>query len=154
MIIELMEKNGILENVKLKRNYEQFQKLLSELRKKELPRDIIEFVNTNINDINAGTEEDKILRKLLKQKETLIIKLLEKKAKIVPKDHYKTLWLGVGMCVFGVPIGVFLELITKTDMGFIAIGIPIGMAIGMLVGSGMDKKAFKEGRQLDVKIKY
>jgi hypothetical protein len=30
------------------------------------------------------------------------------------------------------------------------IGIPIGVIIGMAIGAGMDKKAFKEGRQLDI----
>ena len=58
------------------------------------------------------------------------------------------------MSVFGFPIGVILELIIKSNVGFISIGIPIGMGIGILLGSSMDKKAFKEGRQLDLKIKY
>jgi len=58
------------------------------------------------------------------------------------------------MSAFGVPIGVILELLIKSNVGFIAIGILIGMGIGMLLGSSMDKKAFKEGRQLDLKIKY
>jgi hypothetical protein len=39
-------------------------------------------------------------------------------------------------------------------LGFIGIGLPIGMAIGMIVGTNMDKKAFTEGRQLDVVLKY
>lgn len=32
--------------------------------------------------------------------------------------------------------------------------IPIGLAIGMAVGTGMDKKALEEGRQIDLEIKY
>ena len=154
MIIELKQMEVELENVKLKRNYDQFQGLLSELRKRELAQNIVDFINKKIEDINITTFVNKELRKLIKQKETTIIKFLEKEAKIVPKEYYQNFWLGAGMCVFGVPIGVFLELIIKKDTGLIAIGIPIGMAIGILLGSRMDKKAFKEGRQLDIKIKY
>jgi hypothetical protein len=39
-------------------------------------------------------------------------------------------------------------------MAFLGIGLPVGMVIGMAVGSGMDKKAFEAGRQLDLEIKY
>jgi len=35
----------------------------------------------------------------------------------------------------------------------LGIGLPIGMAIGVKVGSNMDKKAFNEGRQLDFEVK-
>jgi len=35
------------------------------------------------------------------------------------------------------------------NMAFLGTGIPLGMVIGMAVGSGMDKKAAAEGRQLD-----
>jgi len=36
----------------------------------------------------------------------------------------------------------------------LGIGFPIGLALGMAVGTGMDKKAFEEGRQIDLEIKY
>jgi hypothetical protein len=38
-------------------------------------------------------------------------------------------------------------------MGLIGIGLPLGMSAGIAVGSQMDKKAFEEGRQLDIEIK-
>jgi hypothetical protein len=90
---------------------------------------------------------------LIKQKQTKIIKLLEKELKIVPKNYYRNIWLAVGMSVFGLPIGVAFG-VSIGNMGLLAIGLPIGMAIGTLVGSRMDKKAFEENRQLDIEIKY
>lgn len=45
--------------------------------------------------------------------------------------------------VFGLRIGNF---------GMLTVGIPIGMAIGIGVGSSMDKKAFVEGSQLDFEL--
>ncbi len=57
------------------------------------------------------------------------------------------------MSVFGVPLGVVFGA-SFGNMGFIGIGLPIGMVIGMALGVSMDKKAFEEGRQLDLEIKY
>jgi hypothetical protein len=48
----------------------------------------------------------------------------------------------------GVAVGLSLG-----NMGMIGLGFPIGMAVGIGVGSKMDKKAFEEGRQLDLEIK-
>jgi hypothetical protein len=79
--------------------------------------------------------------------------LLESKHKIVPINHYRKLWVVLGMSAFGVPIGISLGL-SLGSMGFLAIGFPIGMGIGAGIGSGMDKKALKEGRQLDFEVKY
>jgi hypothetical protein len=152
-IIELEEKEGITENVKLNRIYVQFQEFLKELRKKELPHKIIEFVNQDIEDLNSTSLLGNELRKLVKQKQEKIIKLLEKELKIVPKDYYQNFWLALGMCVFGIPLGVVLGT-SLENMGLLGIGIPIGLAIGSVLGSRMDKKASEEGRQLDVKIKY
>ncbi|MFY8110592.1 MAG: hypothetical protein ACOVKP_01170 [Flavobacterium sp.] len=86
------------------------------------------------------------------QKQTKIIKLLEKELKIVPKNYYRNLWSALGMSVFGLPMGAALGL-SIGNIGLLGIGLPIGMLIGMLVGSQMDKKAFQEGRQLAIEIK-
>ena len=157
IIIELKEREDISENVKLSRIYIQFQELLKELRKKELPDKIIEFVNQDIEDINSTSFTGNELRKLVKQKQDKIIKLLEKELKIVPKGYYQNHWVASGMCL-GVAFGI---LFSSMDIfGSIAFGISIatgfsiglGMTIGYVTGSRIDKKALKEGRQLDVKI--
>ena len=57
------------------------------------------------------------------------------------------------MSAFGIPLGVAFGA-SLDNMAFLGIGIPIGMAIGMAVGAGMDKKAFEEGRQLNLEIPY
>jgi hypothetical protein len=131
--------------------YTQFKKLLAELKKKELSEEVISPINSQIDQINAVSESPKELRKQLKKSLSTILKFIEKEYKIVPKNHYRNTWLGVGMAAFGVPIGVAFGA-SFGNMAFIAIGIPIGMVIGMAVGSRMDKKAFKEGRQLDLEI--
>ena len=53
---------------------------------------------------------------------------------------------------FLIPFGVLFGT-SLGNMGFIGIGIPIGMAIGIAIGTSMDKKAFDEGKQLDIEFK-
>ena len=91
--------------------------------------------------------------KEIKKSQTGILKLVEKELKLVPKAHYRNIWLAVGMSAFGISIGVAFGLVFG-NMAFLGLGLPLGMAIGVGVGTGMDKKAFEEGRQLDVEIKY
>ena len=145
-IIELKERQNISGDIKLSRIYGQLGELLKELKKKELPHKIIESVNQDIEELNSSTLTGIELRKLVKQKQTKIIKLVEKELKITPKNHYRSFWFALGL-IFGSGIGVGFGI-------SIGIGIPIGMIIGLAIGSAMDKKAFEEGRQLDVEIKY
>ena len=154
MITELSEKAGIIENIKLSRIYDQFKELLDLLKQRELPLNIIEIINHDIEELNISPLIDTSLRKLFKQKQNRILKLLEKELKIVTKDHYKNLWLAIGPSVFGFPIGLALSSNFFDNMAFFIIGMPMGILIGMIIGSNMDKKAYNEGRQLDIIIKY
>ncbi|TKB95969.1 hypothetical protein [Pedobacter cryophilus] len=152
-INQLNQKPEIDYHLKLKELYLQFELLLSEIRKKEVPDLIIISINKDIEELNSIASSGNELRKILKKKQTGIIKLLEKELKLVPKNYYRNLWLALGMSVFGLPLGVAFGTIIG-NMAFLGIGLPIGLAIGIAVGTGMDKKAFKEGRQLDLEIKY
>ena len=160
MIIELKEREEFLENVKQNRVYVRFQKLLTELRKKELPDKIIESVNQDIEEINSMSNTGKELRKSVTQKHTKILKLFEKELKIVPKQYYLNQMLAVVIMVITVlslPLQMFMEkmksmgIMGKVGVLIIAIGIIICTPIGIVIGLRMDKKAFKEGKQLDLK---
>jgi len=151
-IIELKDRPEFDADSKLYKLYIQFTQLINELRKKDLPDVIVEAINEDIKDLNSLTTAEQV-KVAVKQKQTKIIKLLEKQLKIVPINYYRNIWLAVGMSAFGLPIGVAFGL-SLHNMGLLGIGLPIGMAIGLGVGSGMDKKALQEGRQLNVEIKY
>lgn len=151
-IIELKERNKISENIKAVQACNQLDELLTELRKKQIPANIAQSINEDIEALNSATISDTDFGKLVKQKQSKIIKLVEKELKIVPQKYYTKLWLALGMSVFGIPLGVAFG-ISIGNLGLLAIGLPIGMGIGALAGSGMDKKAFEEGRQLAIEIK-
>jgi uncharacterized oligopeptide transporter (OPT) family protein len=127
--------------------------IIKELNERKLPDKIVGTINTEIEELNSTSLIGKELRKLAKHKQTKILELLEKELKIVPKNHYRTFWMMLGMSAFGVPIGV-LYGIAMDNMALIGIGLCFGMAVGLLLGSRLDKKALKEGRQLGVEIKY
>ncbi|NJM78791.1 MAG: hypothetical protein HC854_02700 [Flavobacterium sp.] len=109
-------------------------------------------MNSKIEELNNTTAEGDALRKLIKVKQNEIIKYLEKELKYVTKNYYKNLWFVLGMSMFGVPIGVIIGT-SQDNMSLLGLGFPFGILIGILVGSRLDKKAFEEGRQIDIEIK-
>ena len=153
-IIKLRGVKNLESDIRLNQLYSQFDILLSELRKKEVTDSIIQTINNEVEEINTSdslTTND--LRKVIKKKQTAILRLIEKDLKLVPKNYYRTLWLALGMTVFGIPLGVLAGVLLGQP-GLFAIGLPIGVAIGVTVGTLMDKTAAKENRQLNLEIKY
>lgn len=153
--MKLHKLNHLLDNEDFKLNeiYFQFAKLLIELEKRELPDVIIVSINNDIDEINSITNNGNEMRKQIKQRLKGIIKLLEKDLKLVPINYYQNMWTALGMAVFGIPVGVAFGA-SLGNMAYLALGLPIGLIIGGRVGDEMDKKALKEGRQLDIEIKY
>ena len=153
-ILRLREIKNLSNDSRLSEIYNQFAILLSELRKKELPESMILSINNEVEEINkSGILNSNDLRKLIKKKQTVILRLIEKDLKLVPINYYRTLWLALGMTVFGIPLGVLTGVLIGKP-GLFMLGLPIGVAIGVTVGTAMDKKAVKENRQLNVEIKY
>ena len=145
---QLISRPDISENVKASNAYQSLGKLLNALESKELSMETKDFINQEVNQLNSILTNDQYFIKATKSKENNIIKLVEKKHKIVPKNYYKKLWMVLGMSAFGIPMGVAIGLIIG-NLGMLGIGLPIGMGIGVAAGTVMDNKAFKEGRQLD-----
>ncbi len=152
-ITELEKRQNIEQNKKLMSSYTSFWKMISELKKKEIPSEIVNSINQFIKDINSFSGSNKDLLKQMRKSRISILKLIEKELKIVPKNLYRNRWLAIGISGFGVPFGVAFGVVLG-NMAFLGIGLPIGLGIGMAIGAEMDKKALKEGRQLDLEISY
>lgn len=151
-LIDLKERPEIAGDAKLSQRYMQLGKLLGELRKQGLSGEVISVINRHVRELNDMPLADAKFSKLVRTKQTAIITKVEKEHKIVPIHYYRNLWLAVGMSAFGIPLGVAFG-ISLDNMAFLSLGLPIGLAIGMAVGAGLDAKAAKEGRQLDIEIK-
>lgn len=149
----LKNRPDIASDIKLNALYLQFDLLLKELDAKPLIPIVIDTINKEIEEINVSLYSGNELKKLVKQKQTSILKLVEKELKLAPKNYYRNLWMILGFTAFGLPIGMIFGLSMK-NMGLMGVGLPIGMAIGATVGTAIDKKTLAEGRQLDLEIKY
>jgi predicted RND superfamily exporter protein len=137
---------------KLDLRIDTFQIIIAELNNKEVTDTVVTHINKEIDSLNSFSGDAKSFRRQLYKTQTRILALVKKELKLVPINHYRSLWMAVGMAAFGVPIGVAYGTAIG-NMGLLAIGIPIGMVIGMAIGAGMDKKAKQEGKQLNVEIK-
>jgi hypothetical protein len=150
---KLIERQHILENTKVLSRYHQLGELLKALEKRELPNEIVGFINQHIELLNSISDSEKYFAKTIKEKENEILKYIEKKINVVPKNHYRKRWLSLGVGAFGLPIGVTIGSVSG-NMGMLGAGLPIGLGIGSVVGSSIDKKAFIEGRQLEFEVKH
>ncbi|HKL39436.1 MAG TPA: hypothetical protein VJ894_02095 [Cryomorphaceae bacterium] len=130
------------------RAYDRFSELLHSIENLDLKEESIEEINRNISSVNEVEDPKKFKIQLLKKRHNTL-KILEKNEKLVAKNHYRNLWMALGMTVFGLPFGVVFAM-SLDNMAFIAIGLPIGMPIGMAIGAQKDKQAAEEGRQLDI----
>lgn len=139
------------DNPKTIATYNRLEQLLQELRTHNLPGEVIDDINKQIDGINnwVGNEKKQIQQYTSALRK--IIGILEKKLKIVPKKYYQNLWTPIGMSAYGLPLGVVFGL-SLNNMAFLGIGLPFGLVIGIAVGVGMDKKAAREGRQLNFQL--
>lgn len=152
-ITSLNQRNSIVNNLKEKNNYDQLQQLLTAVAEKDIPASVIEKINEVIDSLNTIEEGNPTFQKMVKKAESSILKLLDKQLKLVPINHYKKLWMVLGMSAFGMPLGVAFG-ISMGNLGLLGIGLPIGMGIGIFLGISQDKKAFLQGKQLAFEPKY
>jgi hypothetical protein len=149
--MKLDERSIFIENEKLSEKFNSFKKLINELKNRKIPPEIITKINQDIDIINSISGSPKVLLKQIRLSESKILNMIEKEVKLVPKNHYRNMWLALGMSVLGVPIGVALGT-SLGNMAFLGIGLPIGMVIGIAIGTGKDNEAKKNGNQLDIEI--
>jgi len=147
---ELEKRPGYHSDKKLAKKYAEFDKLIDELKKKEIPEEIVNRINQDIEELNTLSGSNSDFLKQLRKVQSGVLKLVEKELKLVIKNHYRNMWLGIGVAL-GVPFGVAFGT-SLGNMAFIGIGIPIGMAIGIAIGTSMDTNAQKNGKQLDIDV--
>lgn len=132
--------------------YLQFQRLLDKAATKKIPFSTVEAINENVKAI-ASAPAGRVLYEVLKEKQKVILSLPEKRHKIVPKNHYRKMWMAAGLAVFGLLLGMAFGL-SMGNIGLFGTGFPVGLAIGVAVGTSLDRKAETEGRQMDIELKY
>jgi hypothetical protein len=150
LLIPLTPRPSFEENPKLAKAAHSLNTLITAINQMSIPTSQEQKISEVIAGLNKFPGPDPELLKALKTGQAAILKLLEKELKIVPKSHYQTLWLVLGMSAFGLPLGVAFG-IAIGNIALLGIGLPIGMGIGIAVGTSLDTKAKNQGRQLDWK---
>ncbi len=143
-----IQKNN-LQNKKLINEIDKMEILITALKAKELPDSITSTINIQINTLNSFTGTEKELKKSIQKTYTNILKSLKNELKYVSINHYKTLWMVLGMSVFGLPIGIVFSA-ALGNYGFLGLGLPIGILIGFIYGTKLDKKAEADDLQLNI----
>ena len=121
--------------------------LLADASAHELSDEVVTLINAQVTAANAATGEVKEVRATLLKAKRGITNILIKKLKLVPKGHYRNIYMPLGMAGIGIPMGVAFGA-AMDNMGLLGLGLPIGMMMGIVIGTLMDKKAADEGRQL------
>lgn len=124
----------------------KFQELLKALSNKEISGSILQSINAEIDKANQAQSESALAQQLQKSYRN-ILKIVGKELNLVAKDHYRNMWLALGMTAFGIPFGAALN-----KYAYVGIGIPIGFAIGIAIGSKKDKEAQEQGGQLNIEV--
>lgn len=152
-LVKLEPRPTISGSIKLQKSFQQLESLLGAIEQHAIADNTAAEISKEITAVNAisDSNSDSLLQSI-KKAQTAILKFLEKEEKIVPVNHYRKLWMIMGMSTFGLPIGVAFGL-SMGNMGMLGIGLPIGIAVGIGVGSSLDNKAKLAGRQLAFEVK-
>lgn len=135
------------EEEKLNKWVLRYKQLLHQLSLREIPDHVVVKINGKTEELNALGVSPKELSKAVQKKQEEIIRLIGKEMKLVPKHHYRNMWMAIGIAAFGIPIGTAFGS-SVDNLGILGVGLPIGLAIG----AGIDQKAFEEGRQIDLEV--
>ena len=122
-------------------------KLITAINTRGIDKKHTQSISVDIVTFNSFEGTDKELIKLLKKIQCETLKYLEKELKLVVKNHYRNMWMVLGMSMFGLPLGVVFGF-SIGNMGFIDVGLSIGMVIG--VGTKMDEQVKKQDRVLNI----
>lgn len=150
MIIPLANREEVKQSEKLAKIYHKIQRLIEVLNTRtDIPPEVESSIQQEAALMDDAEGNPKELTKILNKGYTNSLTILRKEVGLVPKGYHRGKWMALGMAVWGIPIGMALS-IPLDNMGMLGAGIPIGMGIGIAVGSGMDQKAAKAGKQLDL----
>ena len=129
----------------------QFEQLVQEVQRMELPPEVVVELNTELEKLESQSAFGKKFFKQLKKSKAVLLKILYQEVRVVPKNHYRDLWIALGLSAIGIPLGIFLMFFLNGSSA-IAIGIALGSAMGIVIGNNLDRQAEAEGRQMAIRL--
>jgi DNA-directed RNA polymerase len=95
-ITQLKKRPNIGQDKKLNDKFTHFEKLINELKKKE--------INQYIEEVNSFLGSNKDFRVRIRKSKNSILKLINKELKLIPKNFYLFRWMSMGISIFGIPL--------------------------------------------------
>ena len=135
---------------KYNRSLSKLSSLIEAINQKNVPQSFSDLSNQKILELDRLTGPVRKHRKALDQTYQDLMTRARKELNLVTKNYYQNLWMALGLSVFGVPMGIGLSFALRGDISLMGAFLAMGLPIGLAIGAGMDKKAAKEGRQLDI----
>ena len=147
-LARVMKSPGSRNDEMLEAEYVQLTKIVNELSGKTLPVHITLQINDELARVNYFTGSKKELLRQIRRSQARILRLLEKKLNLVPRNYYRNTWSFIGISFFGIPAVLAGFIIGNLEL--MAAGMPLGICVGMAIGHLMDKRAVQNGYQLNV----
>jgi len=125
--------------------YKKFLHILTELKIRELSKDEIQSIETELDSLNLESNPEN-RKKHFKKALSIFEKYLKETFSLTTKEYYQRLYGGLGL-VFGLLFGVvFLSNIERSlSISLCLIG---GMVVGSIIGRQKDARAKADGRVL------
>lgn len=143
VINELEDRAKSSDDLKLKKWLTNSANLLRELDDRGIqPSNFAEEIKVLRRQLDADTKAN-----MIRSFYGMMTDSVRKQFGLTTPGYYQTLWMSLGMLVFGIPMGLVFSG-ALGNYAFLGIGIPIGLSIGIAVGAGKDKKAKEAGKQI------
>lgn len=149
MIQPLSKRDILQQDPKLEKCFTKLQELIEVINERGIPVEVELEIDGHLQALDEFDGSAKDWKKKLSASYRKTLHLLEKRLKLVRKNHYRDLWMPLGLAIFGLPIGMGIA-IAIGNIGLLGAFMPAGMAVGMALGIGLDRQAEEQGRQLAV----
>lgn len=136
---------------RVQREFDSFKILIEELKSRKLPNNTIEKINEIIDKFNSFNKKANRFSSEITNSTYKIVQIVLKEHKLTPINYNRNMWMGLGIAIFGLPLGVAMGF-ALGNVAFIGIGLPLGMSIGLAIGASIDKKAKENGNQLNIEL--
>lgn len=125
--------------------YDKFIYILSELKKRELSKEEIQSLETELESYHLESNPENS-KKYFKKALSKFEKYLKDTFSLTSKGYYSSMGIGLGSS-FGILFGVIFLSGFERSLG-IALGLIIGMLIGLVIGNYMDSQTKAAGNLL------
>lgn len=140
-VIEEIEKTlKSVSDEKLQKALNELIPIFEDLDRREIPTESVADLLKRLKNILVSELH---LKQVTRLKADLLASLRRQYGLVTPK-YYQTLWMVLGMTIFGVPFGMIFSMAID-NMAFLGLGFGFGMPIGMAIGIAKDKKALEDG---------